>query len=100
MTEQYLVGELSVLLARLQASTADTKVAADVAQLRREAEHRAPGDLVDVELRALSVADGVCWQSLARGDPAAFEQQAAIASQLLEFGVCSGVLPDTSSADP
>jgi len=100
VTEQYLVGELSVLLARLQAVTADTDLAASVARLRREAELRAPWDLVDVERRALSVADDVCWQSLARGDLAAFERQAAIASQLLEFGVCSGVLRDASLVDP
>jgi hypothetical protein len=93
MTQQYVVGELSLLLSGLQAVAGDADAAADVARLRREAECRAPWDLEDIETSALAVADALCWTSLSDGRSTLFERQAAVGSQLLEFGVCAGLVP-------
>ena len=92
MTQQYVVGELSVLLATLQAVAASDESAGQIARLRREAEGRPPWDLTDIEMCALALADGLCWASLVWGNPSMFERQAAIGSELLEFGVCAGLL--------
>ncbi len=94
MTQQYLAGELSVLLARLQAVTVDEAAALDVARLRREAETGPLTALGSVAVRALALDDGLCWACLARGDPAAFDRLAVVGTQLRELGVCSGLLPD------
>ncbi|HEY7431505.1 MAG TPA: hypothetical protein VH641_12335 [Streptosporangiaceae bacterium] len=44
--------------------------------------------------QALALAEGLCWQSLTRGDTAGFARQAAAAAQLRQFGVCARLLPD------
>jgi hypothetical protein len=36
----------------------------------------------------------LCLESLARGDPPAFDSQAASVARLREFGVCAGLLED------
>jgi hypothetical protein len=92
MTQQYLVGEMSMLLARLQTLAGD-EIAGGVGLLRREAEESGPYALATVELRALDLTDRLCWSSLIRGDVYAFERQAAVGAQLREFGVGSGLLP-------
>jgi hypothetical protein len=43
-------------------------------------------------VRALAVADSLCWESLTRGDTAAFARQAAISAELRLFAVCAGLL--------
>jgi hypothetical protein len=93
MTQQYIAGELSVLLARLQC-IADEGAAVEVGCLRREAETQPLWTLPRLEMRALELADGLCWASLARGDPATFDQVATVGAQLRDFGVCSGLLPN------
>ena len=92
MTHQYVVGEMSLLLARLHAVAGSDESAAGFQGLRQDAECRAPSDLTDIEIRALALADAECWESLHRGDCAAFERQSATAADLLEFGVCAGIL--------
>jgi hypothetical protein len=47
-----------------------------------------------VVARALALDDGLCWQSLTRGDGAAFTRQARAGADLREFGVCAGLLTD------
>jgi hypothetical protein len=94
MTRQYLAGELSLLLARLQGVATDQASARDVAYLRRGAETGALTGLASVAADALELADGLCWDSLTRGDTAAFSRQAAICTELWEFGVCSRLLED------
>jgi hypothetical protein len=92
MTQQYLAGELSLLLAELQAVTANQASAADVARLRHEAETRPLTGLTSVAVRALVLTDGLCWDSLRRADTATFSRQAEVSAQLHEFGVCAGLL--------
>jgi hypothetical protein len=93
MTQQYLAGELSVLLAQLQAATADEVSAGEIALLRRVVETGPLSTLSGVEVRALELTDGLCWASLANGDPVAFDRQAVVGARLREFGVCAGLLP-------
>jgi hypothetical protein len=94
MTQQYIAGELSELLAMLQGIAIDEGSVSEIGTLRREAETRPVWTLPRLEVRALELADGMCWASLAQGDPARFEQVAAVGAKLREFGVCSGLLPD------
>jgi hypothetical protein len=66
--------------------------ARDVAYLRHEAEAGPLTALPSVAVRALRVTDCLCWDSLTRGDAAAFMGQAVIGAELREFGVCAGLL--------
>jgi hypothetical protein len=45
-------------------------------------------------VRALALDDGLCWDSLTRGDAVAFTRRARIGADLQEFGVCAGLLAD------
>jgi hypothetical protein len=45
-------------------------------------------------VRALALTDGLCWDSLERGDSAAFTCQAAICAELCDFGVCARLLEE------
>jgi hypothetical protein len=92
MTQQYLAGEFSLLLAQLQADPIDASFASALARLRRDVETSPPRALSAVLVRTLEVTDGLCLDSLARGDAAAFGRQAATGAQLREFGICAGLL--------
>ena len=92
MTQQYLAGELSLLLAELPA-VATTQAQLDAAvHLRHVAETVPVRALTLVVVRALELIDDLCLGSLQRGDVAAFTQQAALDAQLYEFGVCACLL--------
>jgi hypothetical protein len=93
MTQQYLAGELSLLLARLQAA-ANQPSARAVARLRREADTWPLAALASVAVRALALTDTLCWDSLEQGDTAAFTRQAAICAELRDFGICAGWLEE------
>jgi hypothetical protein len=93
MTQDYLIGELSIRLGQLQANaTQDTE--AEVAALRRQVETGPPQGLSAAALQALALGDHLCWQSLCRGDMVAFSQQAETLAELRLFGVCSRLLAD------
>lgn len=92
MTQQYLAGELSVLLARLQGVAATQASVREVALLRRRAESGPVTALPLVVVQALALADMLCWDSLEQGAGAAFTCQAAICVELRDFGVCAGLL--------
>jgi hypothetical protein len=47
-----------------------------------------------VTVRALVLADDLCWELLTRADAVAFTRQAALSAQLRDFGVCAGLLPE------
>jgi hypothetical protein len=94
MTRQYLAGELSVLLAHVQAVTTTEEAGRDAWSLRYAAENEPIRALPLVTLQALALAEGLCWESLDRGDTAAFSRQAAVCAELHEFGVCAGLLKD------
>jgi hypothetical protein len=92
MTQQYVAGELSLLLAQLRAVATNEESGWDVGGLRRQAETLPLTALSSVTVRALALADVMCWDSVAHGDTAAFSRQAAASADLYEFGVCAGLL--------
>ncbi len=94
MTQQYLAGELSLLLGQLQAVTPSAASAGDVARLRREVETRPITALARVAAQALALTDTLCWESLSHSDTLAFSRQAEICAELHEFGVCAGWLEE------
>ena len=94
MTQQYIAGELSLLLAQLRMAATTEASARDVAGLRQEAETLPLGALFSVTARAIALADVMCWGSVARGDTATFSRQATAAAELYEFGLCAGLLEE------
>jgi hypothetical protein len=86
MTCQYLIGELSVRLQQLQA-LAGPAGASEVARLRAEVEASPLTALASASARALALANELCWQSLSRGDMAAFDAQARILAELSQYAV-------------
>jgi hypothetical protein len=94
VTQQYLVGEVSLRLAQLQAVVVEPSLARAVATLRGEAEASPPGALSGVLIRALEMTDEICLDSLARGDIPAYSSQVACAAELRCFGVCAGFIEE------
>jgi len=94
MTQQYLAGELSVLLEQVQAVATTEAAGRDAWSLRQAAETVPVHALGWVTVRALALAERFCWDSLSRGDTVAFTRQAAAAAALREFGVCASLLRD------
>jgi hypothetical protein len=81
-----------VLLAHLQAVTTTEAAGREAWFLRHAAETEPIPALGSVTVRALALAEGLCWDSLNRGDTAAFTSQAAVCAELYKFGVCAGLL--------
>ncbi len=98
MTQQYLGGELSLLLARLQDATRDQACMRDIAHLRREVEAGPLVALRTAVVRALTLANALCWGSLEHGETAAFTRQATICAEIYDFGDCAGLLEEGYSA--
>jgi hypothetical protein len=94
MTQQYVAGEMSLLLARLGATATDEMCARAAAGLQREAELVALARLDSVATRALALADRMCWQAIASGDLVCFDRHASAGAALYEFCVCAGLMPD------
>jgi len=95
MTQDYLVGEMSLCLQQLEAATTGREAVADVVRLRHQVETSPPSRLGAAAARALAVADGLCWDSLTRGDMAAFARQAQVSAELRQFGICARLIADT-----
>jgi hypothetical protein len=94
MTQQYLIGELSVRLEHLQAVAA-SDAAPDVACLRHEVETGPVTALARSAATAIALADTFCWRSLASGDVLAFTRQAEVSADLRLFGVCAHLISDS-----
>jgi hypothetical protein len=94
MTRQYVAGELSVLLGHLQAAATTEESGREAWSLRHAAETEPVPALGSVTVRALALTEGLCWDSLKRGDTEAFTRQAAVCAELHEFGVCAGLLEE------
>lgn len=94
MTQQYLAGELSVLLAQLHTAVGNQTYAGEIAGLRQQAESGPITALPWVAARALQLTDAACWESLSTADITAFAHQAAIGARLREFGICSRLLTE------
>ena len=92
MTQQYLAGELSILLEHLQAAATTEVSRRDAWSLRQVVETEPVTVLGSVTVAALALTDRLCWDSLTRGDLAAFNRQASVCTELHDFGVCAGLL--------
>ena len=99
MTQQYVAGELSLRLGELQAVATDQERAREVARLRHEAERVSRAALGSVVVRALGLADRLCWDSLECGDAVAFSRQTAICADLWEFGICARLVEEDLAFD-
>ena len=93
MTKQYLVGELSCLLADLQ-PVPDDLLAAALRDLRREVEAGPPWGLDPLAERAIRLTDSICWATLERGDVAQFCKAVDAAVRVQEFTLCANLLPE------
>ena len=95
MTLQYLAGELSVLLGHLQAATTTEASGREARVLREAAETGPVSALGRVTVRALTLTDRLCWESLNHGDIAAFSRKAAVSAELHDFGIAAGLLRES-----
>ena len=93
MTQDYLIGEVSICLQRLEAAASGEAVN-DITRLRNQVEAGPRTCLTSVLIQALAVADGMCWASLGRGDEGAFVCQARAAADLFQFGICARLIGD------
>jgi hypothetical protein len=91
MTQQYIAGEFSALLADLYAVARD-ELAADVRALRHQVESAPVAELAPLAVQAEAIADAACWSSLEDGDTGAFTRQATAAALLHEFAVNANLL--------
>jgi hypothetical protein len=99
VTQEYLIGEFSIRLEMLQAASVPDD-AEGVTRLRREVEGRPLGWLAPAMVRALALADGLCWDSLSRGDLDAFDRRARICAELRDFGISACLLSDDRTGPP
>jgi hypothetical protein len=93
MTQQYLIGQLSALLADLQPVGSDCSAAA-VHDLRQEVESCPLAMLPELARQALNLTDAMCWEALDHGDSSGFCRYAKGASALGEFTDCAGLLTE------
>jgi hypothetical protein len=91
MTQQYMVGEFSSLLAELQPVPGEWQAAVD--ELRRAVERSALSGLPRLASEAMELTDMICWAALERGDVSAFCRSATTAVTLRDFTANAGLLP-------
>jgi hypothetical protein len=94
VTEQYIIGELSVRLVQLEAVAPTKESAVEFARLRVKAETAPFESLPNMALEALYLIRGLCRDSLARGDLQALTSQATMAAELREFAVSARLLAE------
>jgi hypothetical protein len=92
MTQEYLGGELSLLLGQLQDVTTQTTLVSELALLRQTAETGRRPAMASAAIRALELVNRACWESLTEGDLVGFARQSGVSAQLWEFGLCSGLI--------
>jgi hypothetical protein len=93
MTQQYLIGQFSLLLEDMQPSPGDS-LAWAVRDLRGEVERSAVQMLPRLAREAMALSDRICWCALERGDAVGFCRCAKAGVALGEFADAAGLLPD------
>jgi hypothetical protein len=83
MTQQYIVGQFSVLLEELQPPSGEWLAA--VRELRSEVESCPYSILPRLARRAIALTDLICWGALEQGDVDSFRGCARSAAALGEF---------------
>jgi hypothetical protein len=91
MTRQYILGELSVLIAELRPQQ-DRALADKLSELQHRVERAPLAGLVPLVQEAIDLADAACWRSLDGGNLDWFRREARGAADLREFAVCAGLL--------
>ena len=91
MTQQYIVGQFSLLLAELQPAPGEWLVV--VGDLRREVESSPLPMLPQLAHEAIDLTDLICWAALEQGDVGGFCRYATAAVALREFTANAGLLP-------
>ena len=90
MTQQYVLGEISVLLADLEPTAAEWQ--STLHRLRRHVELSPVARLPALAQDVLNVTDSICWTALERGELARFSRCARSAAELGDFLDCAGLL--------
>jgi hypothetical protein len=91
MTQQYLIGQFSVLLEDLQPSPGDC-LATAVHDLRAEVEHSSVPMLPTLACQAIALSDRICWGALEQGDANGFCRYVKAAVALGEFTDAAGLV--------
>ena len=91
MTQQYIVGEFSLLLAGLQ-PVGDELLREAVGRLRHEVECGPPPMLSWLAREAMALTDSICWAALEQGDVGGFCRYADTAAALREFAANAHLL--------
>jgi hypothetical protein len=91
MTQQYIVGEFSCLVAELEPAAGELEGV--VHSLRQEIEASPLCGLPGLAREVLNLADRVCWVALEQGDVASFRHCAETAAVVREFTVSANLLP-------
>jgi hypothetical protein len=99
MTQQYLIGQFSVLLEDLQPSPGDC-LAAVVHELREEVEHSSVTMLSTLAFQAMALSDRICLGALERGDVSSFCRCVKAAVALGEFTDAAGLLLSPAMTAP
>jgi hypothetical protein len=92
MTQQYIVGEFSLLLAGLQ-PVSDELLSEAVGKLRHEVECGPLARLPRLAREAMSLTDSICWAALERGDVSGFRRYADAAVALRELTASANLMP-------
>jgi hypothetical protein len=90
VTQQYFIGQFSLLLGDLRAPAGEWLTA--VGELRREVECSPVSVLPRLAREALGLTDMICWAALEQGDVRGFCGCARAAAALREFADCAGLL--------
>jgi hypothetical protein len=91
MTQQYIAGEFSLLLAELESAPQGTTA---VHALRRTVELSPLEELPRLVREALGLTDLVCWAALDQGDVTGFCGSAKTAVALAEFAENARLAPE------
>ena len=94
MTQQYIIGELTLRLMQLQASAPTCESASEFERLRLQTETASFEALPYMAMHALDLVRSLCRDSLVRGDLRALTYQASMAADLREFAVSASLLAD------
>ena len=93
MTQQYLIGQLSVLLEELQPSPGD-RLAAAVHELRREVERSPLWMLPGLASEAIGLTDLISFAAVERGDAREFARCVKAGVAIGEFRDAARLLPE------
>ena len=92
MTQQYIVGEFSSLLAELQ-PVPSASLGKALHDLRRDVELGPLPVLPQLAHEAMTLTEMICWVALEQGDLSGFSRYVGAAAALREFTVSANLLP-------